>query len=140
MNVLIDTSIWSLLLRKNGTIKQSESIRIVVTELIQEFRVRMIGLIRQEILSGISHPSQFLKLRETLRSFEDLPLSSSDYERAAEMYNICRKKGIQGSHIDFVICAAAERYHLSIFTADVDFQHYVKHLPIRLFQSPDSSN
>lgn len=140
MNVLIDTSIWSLLLRKNGTIKQSESIRIVVTELIQEFRVRMIGLIRQEILSRISHPSQFLKLRETLRSFEDLPLSSSDYERAAEMYNICRKKGIQGSHIDFVICAAAERYHLSIFTADVDLQHYVKHLPIRLFQSPDSSN
>ena len=133
MNVLIDTSIWSLVLRKSKASKQTDAVQKVVTDLIQEFRVQLIGPIRQEILSGISNQPQFLKLRETLRSFEDLSLNSSDYERAAEMFNLCRHKGIQGSHIDFVICAAAERYHLSIFTLDGDFQHYAKHLPIRLF-------
>lgn len=135
MNVLIDTSIWSKVLRKSKTIKQTDPVRKIVTELIEEFRVSMIGPIRQEILFGISNQNQFLKLREILRSFEDYPLNSFDYERAAEMFNICRKKGVQGSHIDFVICAAAERYNLSIFTLDGDFHHYAKHLPIRLFNN-----
>ena len=134
MNVLIDTSVWSAVLRKNKKTKDKQSIKDVVTELIDESRVHMIGVIRQEILSGISNHQQFLKLRDILRSFEDYPLNSSDYERAAEMYNICRKKGIQGNHNDFVICAAAERFHSSIYTLDLDFQNYAKCLPIRLFQ------
>ncbi len=135
MNVLIDTSIWSLVLRRNKSLNQNVEIRKVVEELIEEFRVQMVGPIRQEILSGITNKGQFLKLLEILQSFEDLTLNTSDYERAAEMFNICRKKGIQGSHVDFVICAAAERYQLTIFTLDADFQHYAKHLPIRLFQT-----
>ena len=134
MNVLIDTSVWSLVLRKSKTIKQDDMTRRVVFDLIKDFRVHMIGPIRQEILSGISNHNQFLKLCEILRSFEDHALSSLDYERAAEMFNICRKNGIQGSHIDFLICASAEKYHLSIFTLDNDFQYYAKHLPLLLFK------
>ena len=136
MNVLVDTSVWSIVLRKNNSDPQSNSVRKIVADLIQEFRVSIIGPIRQEILSGISNHNQFLKLRETLHSFEDCPLYSLDYERAAEMFNICRKKGIQGSHIDFLICAAAEKNHLSIFTMDRDFQHYAKYLSVRLFKHP----
>ncbi len=135
MNVLIDTSIWSLVLQRNKALIQNEEIRKVVEDLIEEFRVKMIGPIRQEILSGITNKGQFLKLREILQSFEDLTLATPDYERAAEMFNICRKKGIQGNHVDFVICAAAERFQLSIFTLDADFQNYAKHLPIRLFRA-----
>jgi predicted nucleic acid-binding protein len=100
----------------------------------------MIGPIRQEILSGISNPNQFIKLCEILRSFEDLPLTSSDYERAAEMFSLCRKKGVQGSHVDFIICAAAEKHHLSIFTLDHDFQHFAKHIPISLFVNGSFKN
>lgn len=32
-----------------------------------------------------------------LISFEDHPLNFSDYERAAEMFNICRKKAFRGA-------------------------------------------
>jgi len=133
MNVLVDTTIWSFVFRKNNRSKDENFIELKLTELISESRIRMIGPIRQEILSGISLESSFLKLQKKLEPFDDLEINSSDYIRAAEMYNICRKKGIQGSHIDYLICAVSERYHLSIFTLDQDFSLYAKHIPILLY-------
>lgn len=133
MNVLIVTPVWSLAFRKNHHTKEETAIALKLKELILEYRVEIIGPIRQEILSGISSPASFLQLQNKMGAFEDLEISSSDYIRAAEMYNTCRGKGIQGSHIDYLICSISERYHLSIFTLDQDFQQYAKHLPILLY-------
>ncbi|TVR42382.1 MAG: hypothetical protein EA402_11765 [Planctomycetota bacterium] len=47
-------------------------------------------------------------------------------------FNTCRAKGIQGSHIDFLICSAAIGNGWSIFTDDPDFTLYSRHLEIRL--------
>ena len=43
------------------------------------------------------------------------------------------KKGVQGSHIDFLICAVAVRLSVEIYTTDKDFLNYQKHLPIQLY-------
>ena len=130
MNVLVDTSVWSLALRRNKDKLSNEELIIsnALKELIMETKAVIIGPIRQEILSGISNPAQFEKLKELLRAFEDLPVSYMEYERAAEFYNLCRSNGIQGSHIDFLICAAAEKYNLQIFTKDRDFNFYSKYI------------
>jgi predicted nucleic acid-binding protein len=83
-----------------------------------------------------NNPSRFdpsLRIREILRAFPDLPLEIRDYETAASFFNKCRKKGIQGSNTDFLICAVASRHGMSIFTNDNDFQLYEKHLNIELF-------
>jgi hypothetical protein len=101
-------------------------------ELIRELRVQMIGPIRQEILSGIRSSAQFSTLRDHLRAFPDLELLSRDYEHAAEFYNVCRSKGIQGSNTDFLICAIAARLKIPIFTTDADFTLFQQHLPITL--------
>ena len=92
----------------------------------------MIGPIRQELLSGISDVSQFNRLKDIFSAFEDIPLESKHFIKAAEFSNICRKKGIQGSTIDFLICAVANIENLIIFTTDKDFASYRKHLPIKL--------
>ena len=94
----------------------------------------MIGPVRQEILSGIPDETQFRKLKAKLRAFEDLELTSDDYELAAEFTNACRKKGVQGSHIDFLICAVAVRNKLPIFTLDKDFERYAQPLGISLYR------
>lgn len=134
MKVLVDTPIWSLVLRKaTRRIPSDEHLESRFIELLNEFRVEMIGPIRQELLSGISSETAYQKLKLKLETFEDLAIETEDYTRAAEIHNICRKKGVQGSHIDFLICAVAMRYQLSIFTTDKDFQHYAKHIPIVLF-------
>ncbi len=72
------------------------------------------------------------KLKQYLSAFEDCSVTRQDYENAAEMYTLCRKKGIQGSNTDFLICAVAVNNQMSIFTTDKDFTLFAKVVPIRL--------
>lgn len=130
MIVLVDTSVWSLALRRNAPAAGAETKELL--ELIGEVRVQMIGPVRQELLSGVRHPAQFANLCEHLRAFPDLKLSSQDYETAAEFFNLCRAQGIQGSNTDFLICAVAVRVKIPIFTTDADFTLFQQHLPIAL--------
>jgi len=102
-------------------------------ELIGEGRVVLIGAVRQELLSGIKVKTQFELLREHLRAFPDLELDEGDYEEAASAFNQCRGNGIQGSNTDFLICAAASRRNLAIYTTDRDFQQYAKVLDLELY-------
>ena len=131
MKILVDTSIWSLALRRSAALpEEDQSLVNELNELIGEVRVAMIGSIRQELLSGIPDQEQFDVLKGKLQAFEDVLLAREDYERAAEFYNICRKSGVQGSQIDFLICAVAVGMGIPIFTGDKDFFLYAKHLPI----------
>jgi len=134
MKVLVDTSVWSLALRR----KEQNDVVKKLTELIMASLAVFIGPVRQELLSGISDETVFDNLKSKLQSFCDLPITTKDYETAAAFFNTCRKNGVQGSHIDFLICAVASSNDLLIFTTDQDFQHYAKYLPIRLlkFDSP----
>ena len=102
-------------------------------DLIQQGRARIVGQIRQELLSGIRAPEVFRRLRNALRAFPDPVLDAGDYEEAAEMSNQCRRQGISGSSTDFLICAVAHRRTWQVFTADKDFQNYGKALPLRLY-------
>jgi predicted nucleic acid-binding protein len=131
MKVIVDTSVWSLALRRN----QSDISPSVVSlrDLMADGRVVLLGAVRQEILSGIRHPEQFNRLKEHLRAFPNLELSIADYELAAEFFNTCRKQGIQGVNTDFLICAAAAQRNCSILTTDRDFDSFKSHLPITLF-------
>lgn len=129
MRVLVDTRVWSELLRRKSP---DAALAKTLTKLVQGSRVVLIGPIRQELLSGLSDNSQFARLKETLEAFDDIPLEPHHFVTAAEFSNICRKKGVQGSTIDFLICAVASREKLLIFTTDKDFQRYKKHLPIEL--------
>ena len=131
MKVLVDTCIWSHVLRhKNPNAELSEQLK----DLIKDGRIVMIGPIRQELLSGISEPAQFKQLKEKLSSFDDLPLLSEYFVKAAEYSNICRKRGIQGSTTDFLICAISSMQKIQIFTDDKDFSNYKKNLPIYLYE------
>ncbi len=129
MKILVDTCIWSQVLRKKTP-------NLILTKQLKDFisdgRVVMIGPIRQELFSGISNPSQFNKLKHTLSFFEDIILKTDHFVEAAEFSNLCRKNGIQGATTDFLICAVANLEKLSIFTVDSDFINYNKYLKIKL--------
>lgn len=129
--MLVDTSIWSQVLRRIRR-PTDASAAVEILELVEEGRLAVIGPIRQELLSGIRDEKQFELLRSRLEAFPDEELQSEDYVRAAAFWNLCRAKGIQGSAIDFLICSAAVRHGLSIYTADADFTHFARVLPIVL--------
>ena len=134
MNALVDTSVWSLALRRKPRHLSPEE-RLVVDELAdlsRDGRVRIIGLIRQELLSGIRTAAQYEKLRAYLRAFPDEAIATSDYEEAAKAGNECRSRGIAASLVDALICQIAFSREWSIFTTDPDFKAYAKVLPIKL--------
>src|SRR5215467_12432510 len=117
MNVLVDTSVFSLALRrKNESLSANEKFLVEeLSELIREGRVRMIGLIRQELLSGIKATEQYEKLRVLLRSFPDEVMDTSDYEEAAKAGNRCRARGVAVSIVDILLCAVAVMRQWAIF-------------------------
>jgi hypothetical protein len=134
MSILVDTSVWSLAFRRRK-INDESPLVLELSELVAEGSAMIVGPVRQELLSGIKHRSQFESLRDRLRAFPDVSLTSTDYERAAEHFTACRRKGVQGSNTDFLICAIAERLQIGIFTSDADFSLFSEHIPIRLHRS-----
>ncbi len=132
MKILVDTPIWSYAFRSQNEKYQNE-IRELIS-LIKDQRTIIIGPIRQEILSGYSDLIKFQKMREKLSYFENTSINDSDYEVAAEFSNTCRRNGIQGSHIDCLICAVSSRLKVSIFTTDKNFTLYQKIVPIELYK------
>jgi predicted nucleic acid-binding protein len=131
MSVIVDTSVWSLALRRRTPPTSSPAVTLL-RELITDDRVILLGAIRQEILSGVRSSEQFMRLRDYLRAFPDLELATADYEIAADFFNTCRSNGIQGSNTDFLICAVAHRRSYSILTTDKDFQSFQSHIPVLL--------
>ena len=136
MTVLVDTCVWSLALRRRNGLGGNPWVAML-TGLIQRGEAAIIGPIRQELLSGIREPAQFEQLRDSLHPFADLPLLSGDYERAADMFNQCRRAGIQGSNTGFLICACAERNELAIMTTDQDFNAFQSIFPVLLASPRD---
>jgi predicted nucleic acid-binding protein len=130
VKVLVDTSVWSLALRR--VTPRSDRWTGELSALLDAKRAFLIGPIRQELLSGIHDSRQFEVLRQILRNFADVAIEKPDYEGGAEFYDRCRAQGVQGSHIDFLICAVAVRRSMSIFTTDRDFIAFERVLPIRL--------
>jgi len=138
MNVLVDTSIWSLALRhrRQGLAASDYVLIRALADLVGYGRAQLIGPVRQEVLSGIREQAQFVRLRQALRLYEETTLVIDDFEEAAGMSNECRRRGITGSPVDFLLCAVAERHKWQIFTTDRDFEHYRRILGLTLFSVP----
>lgn len=134
MTVLIDTSVWSLNLRRNPSVLSSaqRAYSDLLRQLILNDRAQLLGLVRQELLTGIRHAEQFERLKMVLRAFSDVPLTSEDHEEAAMIANRCRAAGIAATAADFLICGVSLRHNWPILTLDKDFHHIAKAVPIGL--------
>ena len=129
MRVLIDTSVWSLALRRKAPSHEAVD---TLRRLIATGRAAIIGPVRQEVLSGIREPHAFERLRDHLASFPDESIATADYEQAAAYFNECRARGLQGSNTDFLICAVCVRHRMPLLTTDIDFARFADVIPFAL--------
>lgn len=136
MSILVDTPIWSLALRRPANRLSPDEQRHVAewTELVREHRIRLVGPVRQEVLSGIRDARAFERLLAALRAFPDEPLTVEDFEESARAGNVCRAAAVAGSSVDFLPFGVALRRSARIYTMDLDFTSYARHLPLRLHQ------
>lgn len=130
MKIVVDTTVWSHFLRRGDRDNSPEVAQLKTY--IQERRAILPGIVRQELLSGIKDSQQFEILSHLLEGFPDQLATSEDHLTAARFFNRCRQQGIQGSPVDFLICAIAHRIQAPILTIDLDFSHYAKVLPIQV--------
>lgn len=131
MKVLVDTCVWSRAFKAKDS--RNKKVCKELETLIEENRVSIIGPIRQEILSAYKNKEKFNIIKKHLTYFPNVDIENEDYELAAEFHNICRGKGVQGRHIDFLICSVSVRARMCIFTFDKDFMRYKKYLPIEIY-------
>ena len=131
MSVLVDTSVWSLLLRRNRP-SDDEACRKLESLLKQGQPVVLLGVILQEVLQGVRDEAALDRLKSSLEAFPLLELRREDYLYAAELHNACRTKGVQASTIDFQIAAACVNHDSLLLTADQDFANIARHCPLQL--------
>jgi len=128
---IIDTSVWSeALRRKKNTVNSSET---VVRKIIEnDDEIVLLGIILQEILTGISNKKLFTEIKDILDDFVYLDITKNDYIYASELSNKCRSKGIIAGSIDFLIAGSAIRNELQLVTFDKDFVNISKHTDLKI--------
>ena len=134
MPVIVDTSVWSLgLRRKRKDLAAAEKrLNAELKELILNGEVILPGVIRQELLTGIADERVFDELSDYLHGFDDPQVDAATYELAARFANICAAAGLASSVPDMLICSFAFTNDCPIFTTDGDFVRYAKLLPVQL--------
>ena len=132
MTLMVDTSVWSLALRRDSTVETKEV--IALREALDGVdSVVTTGLVLQELLQGFSGP----KAKETIiERFGALPLiqpDRQDHIAAAEVRNACRRNGVQIGTIDALLVQLCSRYEMTLLSSDQDFANAVQHVPFRLW-------
>ena len=133
MKILIDTSIWSLALRRQSGVVNPESV-MLRTLIEQGEDIHLLGIVLQEVLQGIKNPKDFHILKDYLDAFPLIELTREDYVKAAELKNRLIKKGKQISTIDALIASASISYSCYLFTTDKDFENIAQHSSLKLFK------
>lgn len=131
MKYIVDTSVWSLALRREKHRETDETRKLAVL-LTEGERILLPGIILQEILQGIRLSDQFKKICEALSFFPVLDATHDDHVSAAELFNNCRSRGVQTGTIDCLIAVLAIRNECQLLTSDKDFEHIAKHCELRL--------
>jgi len=131
VTLLVDTSVWSLALRRSPPSRAPE-VSLLQASLQRGDLVATTGLILQELLQGFQGPSS---RRKIIESFSLLPVLRPDIEDhidAAELRNHCRRKGVQVGTIDALIAQLCIRHGLSLLTTDRDFETMSQHCDLVL--------
>lgn len=127
MNLVVDTSVWSLVLRRPRVDETHPLVRAFRAHVEADDGIFLIGNILQELLDGLRSARDFRRLQTLLEPFPLLPLERSTYVAAAELRQRCRTKGVQSSSIDCLIAAACIEHEFPLLTGDRDFAHIARH-------------
>ena len=133
MTLLVDTSVWSLALRRDA-VSTAPQLRALRNALEGDEIVVTTGLVLQELLQGFSGPRA---RKDIIARFAALPLlgpDRQDHIDAAELRNNCRRAGIQVSTIDALLAQLCIRHDLTLLTTDQDFVHAASHCPLKVWK------
>lgn len=137
MNLFVDTSVWSLALRRDrpdGGEAGSPAVPFLEDALRRSATVFTTGLVLQELLQGFSGPKARAAILASFAALALLVPDREDHVAAAELRNVCRRRGLQIGTIDALLAQICLRHDLLMLTTDADFMRVVRFFPLRVWK------
>lgn len=132
MTLLVDTSVWSLALRRDADAAEPE-VQQLEEALLGADVVVTTGLVLQELLQGFSGARASAQIVERFTALPLVQPDRQDHIAAAGLRNLCRRSGVQIGTIDALLAQLCIRHDLVLLSTDNDFKHAAKHCSLRVW-------
>jgi predicted nucleic acid-binding protein len=135
VSLFVDTSVWSLALRRDPPASRAE-VGMLVRALEGGETLLTTGLVLQELLQGFAGPKSRSEIVDRFSALPLLAPDRDDHIEAAELRNRCSRKGVQIATIDALLAQLCIRHDLTMLTADDDFTRVAQHSGLKLWAQP----
>jgi len=136
--IVIDTSVWSLAFRRRRWPEgvMPGVVRLVKKLTLERHQVALPGVVLQELLSGVKDPAQGERIRALMEGFPLILATKGQHIEAANISNVCRKKGVSAATVDCLIAAQCIMINGALLTLDEDFERISRYCGLRLYPIP----
>jgi hypothetical protein len=129
LSLFVDTSVWSLALRRNRPPDVPE-VAALEQALARGDLITTTGLVYQEILQGFHGPRDQEAIVADFGALPFLTPDRHDHFEAAQLRNRARRRGVQVGTIAAILAQLCIRYELRLLTTDADFARIAEHEPL----------
>jgi predicted nucleic acid-binding protein len=133
VSLFVDTSVWSLALRRDAPQAVPE-VSVLTNALSVGETILTTGLVLQELLQGFAGPKARAQILERFSAVPILAPDRDDHIQAAMLRNACRRVGVQVGTIDALIARLCVRHALTLLSTDRDFENVARHTPLKLWR------
>ncbi len=133
MKLFVDTSVWSLALRRD-TPPDCPEVSALADVLDSGGPVFTTGIVLQELLQGFSGAKAHNRIVSRLGVLPFVVPDRQDHIDAAAVRNECRKKGITIGTIAALLAQLCIRHNLVMLTTDRDFKRIARVRPLRVWK------
>jgi predicted nucleic acid-binding protein len=135
LSLFVDTSVWSLALRRDSP-PSTQEVGALVSAIQAGETILTTGLVLQELLQGFSGPKARGQILSRFSAFPLLMPDRDDHVGAADLRNRCRRAGVQVGTIDALLAQLCIRHDLTMLTTDNDFRRIAERSLLRLWKRP----
>lgn len=132
MRLFVDTSVWSLALRRDAP-PDHPAVDRLGEALSRGEDVLSTGLVLQELLQGFRGPQDGEAVIERFAALPFVNPTRADHIAAADLRNTCRRHGRQVGTIDAVLARLCIAHDLVMLSTDRDFADIAEWTPLELW-------
>ena len=132
VRIFVDTSVWSLALRRDAPPDHPEITRLG-DALTRGENVFTTGLVLQELLQGFRGPRAAESIIERFAALPFVVPTRADHIEAASLRNACRRRGVQVGTIDALLASLCIAHNLVMLSTDRDFARIAESTPLVLW-------
>jgi predicted nucleic acid-binding protein len=135
LSLFVDTSVWSVALRRDPP-SSAREVRRLIQAIETGETIVTTGLVLQELLQGFSGPRARDQILDRFSAVPLLMPDLDDHIRAAETRNRCRRSGVQIGTVDALLAQLCICHDLTMLTSDDDFEHIARHSTLKVWKEP----